>query len=258
MFRKRFGHRYKQSADEKNFSCTIRFLDDSEPLSFSYQKDTKGQEIFDQVCHCLDLFEKDYFGLRYIDIEKQRHWLDLLKPVYRQLKFVDPLVLCFRVKFYPSDPTKLKEEITRYFLFLQLRRDLHHGRLLCSQNDANLLAAFIIQSEIGDYDNEERLTNYVGKFKMLPKQSQRQEEKIRELHKSFIGLTPAEAEMKFLIKSCKLETYGVDPHPVKDGSGNLIYLGINHLGIVTFQGNKRTRIFNWFVALYNYIAFTVC
>lgn len=27
---------------------------------------------------------------------------------------VNPCVLCFRVKFYPSDPMKLHEEITRY------------------------------------------------------------------------------------------------------------------------------------------------
>jgi len=33
----------------------------------------------------------------------------------------------------------------RYFMFLQLRRDLHHGRLLCTPADANWLAACIIQ-----------------------------------------------------------------------------------------------------------------
>lgn len=243
MFTKKISRR--NGKDDKQLSCTIRFLDDSEPLSFTYQKDTKGQEIFDQVCHCLDLAEKDYFGLRYIDLTKQRHWLDLLKPVWRQLKYVNPVVLCFRVKFYPSDPSKLREEITRYFLFLQLRRDLHHGRLICSQNDANLLAAFILQSEVGDYDPEEHLANYVGKFKMLPKQSQRQEEKIRELHRSLMGQSPGEAELNFLQKSATLVTYGVDPHPVKDPNGNLLYLGVTHLGIVIFQGSKRTRIFSW-------------
>ena len=33
----------------------------------------------------------------------------------------------------------------RYYLFLQLRRDLHHGRLLCSPDDAVCLASFIVQ-----------------------------------------------------------------------------------------------------------------
>lgn len=31
----------------------------------------------------------------------------------------------------------------------------------------------------------------------------------------------------------------------QDPNGNQIYLGVTHLGIVTFQGNKRTRIFTW-------------
>jgi hypothetical protein len=33
----------------------------------------------------------------------------------------------------------------RYLLFLQLRRDLYHGRLLCSQEEANQFAAYILQ-----------------------------------------------------------------------------------------------------------------
>ena len=35
--------------------------------------------------------------------------------------------------------------VVRYLLFLQLQRDLHHGRLLCSTDDANLLSAYIAQ-----------------------------------------------------------------------------------------------------------------
>jgi len=29
------------------------------------------------------------------------------------------------------------------------------------------------------------------------------------------GQTPGEAEGNFLIRACQLDTYGVDPHPVK-------------------------------------------
>lgn len=45
---------------------------------------------------------------------------------------------------------------------------------------------FVILAEVGDYDPEEHLIDYVSKFKMLPKQTQRQEEKITELHKSLM------------------------------------------------------------------------
>lgn len=247
---------------ETEYQCTIRFLDDSEPIQISFKKDSTGQWLLDQVCQRLNLIEKDYFGLRYVDMERQRHWLDPVKTVYKQLKelivstkkndktatdnqSVNPMVLCFRVKFYPADPMSLHEEITRYFLFLQLRRDLHHGRLLCPPSDANLLAAYIIQSELGDYDIQDHPPGYVSQFKMLPKQTPKIEEQITEIHKTLAKQVPSEAENNFLKKAATLDTYGVDPHQVKDQKGNQLYLGITHQGIMTFHGNRRTHLFVW-------------
>ncbi|KAL5004969.1 hypothetical protein ScPMuIL_018425 [Solemya velum] len=227
------------------YPCTIRFLDDSEPIQLTFKKETPGQILYDQVCSKLNLVEKDYFGLRYVDPEKQRHWLDPLKSAYKQMKGVNPPVLCFRVKFYPSEPMKLHEEITRYYMFLQLRRDLHHGRLLCSQTDANLLAAYIVQSEVGDYDVEDHPIGYVSEFKMLPKQNPKMEEEIMKNHKTLVGQVPAEAEANFLRKACTLDTYGVDPHQVKDQKGTQLYLGVTHQGIMTFHGSRRTQLFKW-------------
>ncbi|KAM7300595.1 FERM domain-containing protein 5 isoform X1 [Ixodes scapularis] len=228
------------------YKCTIRLLDDTEVLQCDFQHLCKGQYILDYVCNALNLLEKDYFGLRYVDSHKQRHWLDITKPIMKQVKGMNPLVFCFRVKFYPQDPFRLKEEITRYQMFLQLRRDLLHGRLYCSQNDAAMLAALVIQSELGDYDAEEHTGNYVAEFKLLLKQTPRIEEKIAEIHQQQLrGQVPAVAETNFLRKACLLETYGVDPHPVKDHKGNQLYLGINHAGILTFQGSRKTHHFKW-------------
>lgn len=250
MFRKNS----KKGDPQVEYQCTIRFLDDSEPIQLFFKKDTLGHSVFDQVCAKLNLVEKDYFGLRYVDADKQRHWLDPLKSVYKQLKDdmdvndsygVNPTVLCFRVKFYPADPMKLHEEITRYHLFLQLRRDLHHGRLLCSPADANLLAAYIVQSEVGDYDPQDHPQGYVTEFKMLPKQNSRQEEQIMEIHKTLSGQVPAEAESNFLKKASTLDTYGVDPHQVKDQKGTSLYLGVTHQGIMTFHGSRRTQLYKW-------------
>ncbi|XP_065285875.1 FERM domain-containing protein 5 isoform X2 [Dermacentor albipictus] len=226
------------------YKCTIRLLDDSEVLQCDFQHLCKGQYILDYVCNALNLLEKDYFGLRYVDSHKQRHWLDLTKPVIKQVKGMNPIVFCFRVKFYPQDPFRLKEEITRYQIFLQLRRDLLHGRLYCPPNDSAFLAALIIQSELGDYDSEEHGDNYVSEFKLLLKQTPRLEEKIAEIHQQQLrGQVPAVAEANFLRKACLLDTYGVDPHPVKDHKGNQLYLGINYAGILTFQGSRKTHHF---------------
>lgn len=64
---------------------------------------------------------------------------------------MDPILFSFRVKFYPPDPLRLKEEITRYQIYQQLKRDLLHGRLYCSPGEASLLAACIVQSMFTDH-----------------------------------------------------------------------------------------------------------
>ncbi|XP_049830490.1 FERM domain-containing protein 5 isoform X3 [Schistocerca gregaria] len=229
-----------------SYKCTVRLLEDTEIVECEFQNQHKGKYLLEYVCRQLNLAEKDYFGLRYVDATRQRHWLDPAKSVIKQVKDMDPILFSFRVKFYPPDPFRLKEEITRYQIYLQLKRDLLHGRLYCTPSEAALLAAYIIQSELGDYDPEEHEDNYVSDFKLLLKQTPEIEGKIMELHQTQLrGQTPAQTETNFLRKACQLDTYGVDPHPVKDHRGNQLYLGINHCGILTFQGSRKTHHFRW-------------
>nr|XP_009684682.1 PREDICTED: FERM domain-containing protein 5 [Struthio camelus australis] len=157
-----------------------------------------------------------------------------------------PFTMCFRVKFYPTDPAALKEEITRYLVFLQIKRDLYHGRLLCKTSDAALLAAYILQAEIGDYDPGKHPEGYSSKFQFFPKHSEKLERKIAEIHKTELsGQTPATSELNFLRKAQTLETYGVDPHPCKDVSGNAAFLAFTPFGFVVLQGNKRVHFIKW-------------
>ncbi|XP_068092990.1 FERM domain-containing protein 3 isoform X1 [Hyperolius riggenbachi] len=154
--------------------------------------------------------------------------------------------MCFRVKFYPHEPLKIKEELTRYLLYLQTKRDIFHGRLLCSFADAAFLGACIVQAEIGDYDPDEHPDNYICDFKIFPKQSLKLERKIVEIHKSELrGQSPAVAEFNLLLKAHSLETYGVDPHPCKDSTGTTTFLGFTAAGFVVFQGNKRIHLIRW-------------
>ncbi|XP_075454971.1 FERM domain-containing protein 3 isoform X4 [Ascaphus truei] len=175
-----------------------------------------------------------------------QHWLDPNKPIAKQIKSHPPYTMCFRVKFYPHEPLKIKEELTRYLLYLQIKRDIFHGRLLCSFADAALLGACIVQAEIGDYDPDEHPDNYICDFKIFPKQSQKLERKIAEIHNSELrGQNPAVAEFNLLLKAHSLETYGVDPHPCKDSTGSTTFLGYTAMGFVVFQGNKRLHLIRW-------------
>uniref|UniRef100_A0A8C1YQN7 FERM domain-containing protein 5 n=1 Tax=Cyprinus carpio TaxID=7962 RepID=A0A8C1YQN7_CYPCA len=230
---------------EREYMCTVRLLDDTE-YTCSIQRDAKGQYLFDLICHHLNLLEKDYFGIRYVDPDKQRHWLEFTKSISKQMKSQPPFIMCLRVKFYPPDPAALKEEITRYLVFLQIKRDLYHGRLLCKTSDAAMLAAYILQAEIGDYDPGKHPEGYSSKFQFFPKHSEKLERRIADIHKTeLIGQTPETAELKFLQKAQMLETYGVDPHPCKDVSGNPAFLAFTPFGFVVLQGNKRVHFLKW-------------
>ncbi|KAJ0067394.1 hypothetical protein NL108_003463, partial [Boleophthalmus pectinirostris] len=229
--------------------CTIRLLDDSE-ISCTIQRDTKGQILLDHVCNHYNLLEKDYFGIRYVDPEKQRHWLEPNKPVVRQMKSQQPYTMCFRVKFYPHEPMKIKEELTRYLLYLQLKRDIYHGRLLCPFADAAYLGACIIQAELGDYDPEEHPSDYIRDFRLFPKQNDYVTKCVQNYHQiipMFVcrGQCAALAELNMVQRAQSLETYGVDPHPCKDFTGSTAFLGFTATGFVVFQGNKRIHLLKW-------------
>ncbi|XP_029952076.1 FERM domain-containing protein 5-like isoform X2 [Salarias fasciatus] len=230
---------------DRECNCTVRLLDDSE-YTCTIQRDAKGQYLFDLICHHLNLLEKDYFGIRYVDPDKQRHWLEFTKSISKQMKSQPPFTMCLRVKFYPPDPAALKEEITRYLVFLQVKRDLYHGRLLCKTSDAALLAAYILQAEIGDYDPGKHPEGYSSKFQFFPKHSEKLERRIAEIHKTeLIGQTPETSELNFLQKAQMLETYGVDPHPCKDVSGNPAFLAFTPFGFTVLQGNRRVHFLKW-------------
>ncbi|KPP67808.1 FERM domain-containing protein 3-like [Scleropages formosus] len=224
---------------------------DETQLMVTLHRDTKGQFLLDHVCNHYSLLEKDYFGIRYVDQEKQRHWLEPNKSIVKQMKAQPPYTMCFRVKFYPHEPMKIKEELTRYLLYLQLKRDIYHGRLLCPFAEAAYLGACIVQAELGDYDQDEHPMDYMSEFKLFPKQSQKLERKIMEIHKNELrqetrlGQSPALAELNLLQRAHTLETYGVDPHPCKDFTGSTAFLGFTATGFVVFQGNKRIHLLKW-------------
>ncbi|PAA52933.1 hypothetical protein BOX15_Mlig015223g1 [Macrostomum lignano] len=49
----------------------------------------------------------------------------------------------------------------------------------------------------------------------------------------------------FLEKAFALDTYGIEPKPVRDRNGNSLFLGLSHRAVVTFHGSKLTHSFPW-------------
>ncbi|XP_056247038.1 band 4.1-like protein 3b isoform X12 [Seriola aureovittata] len=242
----------------KIMQCKVTLPDGSD-YTLNVEKRAKGQVLFDKVCDHLNLLEKDYFGITHRDVENQKNWLDPSKELKKQIR-TGPWNFAFNVKFYPPDPSQLTEDITRYYLCLQLRDDVVSGRLPCSFATHTVLGSYTVQSELGDYDPEELGSDYISELRFAPNQTKELEEKVMELHKTYKGMTPAEAEMHFLENAKKLSMYGVDLHHAKlvgrlyeclapaegeDSEGVEIMLGVCASGLLIYRDRLRINRFAW-------------
>merc|ERR1712223_1870309 len=170
-------------------------------------------------------------------------WLDPSKLVRKQVRIncngqktgVTPVAtLYFRVKFYVTDPSRLKEEFTRYQVYMQVKKDISEGRLNAPMSTICLLTSFVVQSTIGDYDPDTCGSGYLIPYYDLRKHSineqnldnEELDRRIVELHKLHKCQSPGEAEMNFLEHAKRLEMYGIALHPGKDSQGRAIQLGV--------------------------------
>ncbi|XP_058619950.1 band 4.1-like protein 1 isoform X2 [Onychostoma macrolepis] len=233
----------KSSKRPKTVPVKVTLLDGS-AYETGVEKLCKGQVLLDMVCEHLNLLEKDYFGLTFSDTESQKNWLDPSKEIKKQIR-VGPWHFSFAVKFYPPDPSQLIEDITRYYLCLQLREDILSGRLPCSFVTHALLGSYAVQAELGDYDPEEHGPDYISEFRFAPNQTRELEERVMELHRTYRGMSPAEAEINFLENAKKLSMYGVDLHHAKDSEGIDIMLGVCASGLLIYRDRLRINRFAW-------------
>ncbi|XP_020936157.1 FERM domain-containing protein 7 isoform X2 [Sus scrofa] len=205
----------------------VQFLDDSQKIFVVDQK-SSGKALFNLSCSHLNLAEKEYFGLEFCSHSGNTVWLELLKPITKQVKM---------------DPGHLREELTRYLFTLQIKKDLALGRLPCSDNCTALMVSHILQSELGDF-HEETDRKHLARTRYLPNQDDL-ESKIVHFHQKHIGRSPAESDILLLDIARKLDMYGIRPHPASDGEGMQIHLAVAHMGVLVLRGNTKINTFNW-------------
>uniref|UniRef100_A0A671SZZ4 FERM, ARHGEF and pleckstrin domain-containing protein 1 n=1 Tax=Sinocyclocheilus anshuiensis TaxID=1608454 RepID=A0A671SZZ4_9TELE len=217
------GQRPPTMPPGRRVSIRVQMLDDT-------------QEVFEvSVRHLFLLF-------CFVSLSSQV-WLDLLKPILKQIRRPKNTILRFVVKFFPPDHTQLLEELTRYLFALQIKHDLACGRLTCNESSAALLVSHIVQSEIGDFD-EVQCKQHLLNNKYIPVQDALMD-KIIEYHRKHVGQTPAESDYQLLEIARRLEMYGVRLYPAKDREGTKLSLAVAHSGVLVFQGHTKINAFNW-------------
>ncbi|XP_024919860.1 FERM domain-containing protein 7 [Cynoglossus semilaevis] len=230
------------SSSQNKLRLRVIFLDESE-RTFEVEWKVSGGDFFNRVCGHLKLLEKEYFGLEFRHHTGNYVWVEMLKPLVKQIRYSNHLFFRFIVKFFPPDPGQLRRSLTRYLFALQIKQDLSNGSLTCNDNSAALLVSYILQSEIGDFE-EELDCQHLEMKQYVPNQEYL-DHKIIKLHRTLRGTSPAESDVQLLEVARKLDMYGIRPHPAQDGEGLRINLAVTHSGVLVFQGNTKINTFSW-------------
>uniref|UniRef100_A0AAX7VV71 Tyrosine-protein phosphatase non-receptor type n=1 Tax=Astatotilapia calliptera TaxID=8154 RepID=A0AAX7VV71_ASTCA len=222
-------------------SCLVTRIQllNGEFVEFTLSVESTGQECLEAVAQRLELREITYFSLWYLNKQNQQRWIDLEKPLKKQLdKYgLEPTVY-FGVVFYIPSVTQLQQEITRYQYYLQLKKDVLEGRISCSLEQAIRLASLAVQADFGDfnrYDSQE----FLQKFELFPI-DWIQDERV------FRSISLPEAEMLYMQEVEKMEGYGQETFQAKDNTGADVTLGSCLDGIFVKHKSERPLVlYRW-------------
>uniref|UniRef100_A0A803Y982 Tyrosine-protein phosphatase non-receptor type n=1 Tax=Meleagris gallopavo TaxID=9103 RepID=A0A803Y982_MELGA len=234
------------------FVTRIRLLD-SNVIECTLSVESTGQECLEAVAQRLELRETHYFGLWFLSKSQQARWVELEKPLKKQLdKFANEPLLFFGVMFYVPSVSRLQQEVTRYQYYLQVKKDILDGRLRSSLEQGIRLAGLAVQADFGDYHQFES-HDFLREYVLFPMDWTQDEAVLEELtqkvaqeHRTHSGITAAEAELMYINEVERLDGFGQEMFPVKDNHGNDIHLGIFFMGIfIKNRIGRTTVIYRW-------------
>ncbi|XP_061699927.1 tyrosine-protein phosphatase non-receptor type 21 isoform X2 [Syngnathoides biaculeatus] len=236
-------------------SCLVTRIQqlNGEFVEFTLSVESTGQECLEAVAQRLELREIMFFSLWYLNKQNQQRWIDLEKPLKKQLdKYgVEPTVY-FGVVFYIPSVTQLQHEITRYQYYLQLKKDVLEGRISCTLEQAIRLASLAVQADFGDFNRYDS-QDFLQKFALFPidwiqdeRVLEEATQKVALLYQSYRGLSSPEAEMLYMQEVEKMEGYGQESYQAKDNTGTDVTLGSCLDGIFVKHKNGRAlHLFRW-------------
>ncbi|XP_070707190.1 band 4.1-like protein 4 [Pempheris klunzingeri] len=194
---------------------------------------SKAAAILQQVFSHLNVVEGEFFGLRFCNNKQQTFWLDPSKTLSQHRHLVGPpYIFYFGVRFYVENPSKLKEETTRYQFYLQLRQDVRRGRLPCPPHLRPRLSALMLQAERGDYSEAE------------PSGSEENQE-VQHIYKTLSGVSRPQAQSLLLSLGSSLQMFGVSLFAAYGENQMEYFLGPAPVGVVVYKNKELMGKYLW-------------
>uniref|UniRef100_A0A0A9YFS3 protein-tyrosine-phosphatase n=2 Tax=Lygus hesperus TaxID=30085 RepID=A0A0A9YFS3_LYGHE len=234
------------------FVICVELLDGN-TIECTLSSESVGRDCLDNVCQRLSLQQQEFFGLRYVNRNDQRRWVEMERPLKKQLdKYAKDLTLYLRIMYYVSGVNLLQDENTRYHYFLQLKSDIIEGRINCNHKQASMLASYSMQAEFGNHDLERHTAEYLKDFALFPKHLT-QEGHLESLtqavilqHAALAGLPQGTAEEYYILAAQQLEGYGQEKFLAKDELGKDVTIGVSLNGIVIhYVENIPSKFYRW-------------
>lgn len=234
------------------FVISVEILDGTN-IECTLSSESTGQDCLDVVCQKLSLNQPKFFGLQYISSSNNSSWLELDRPIKRQLdKYSRSLLVYLRVMYYVVSGVRLiTDEVTRYHYFLQLKQDVIEGKVLCTPQQAIELASYSMQAEFGNFDAERHTALYLKDFQLFPKRFidpgllESLTEAASRQHAALQNLPQGTAEEYYICLCQKLEGYGQEEYTVKNKEGGEVVIAIGLTGVSVAYPERGPKYFGW-------------
>ncbi|XP_066467472.1 FERM domain-containing protein 1 [Tiliqua scincoides] len=237
-------------------------LPDREQLNVNIGVKATGQDLFEQVCDLLNLKDPHFFGISvvknneyvFIDLEQKlckyfpKEWKKETSKGTE--KFSPPLVAFFRVQYYVENGRIISDKVARYYYYCHLREQVLKSRCTHKEEVYFLLAAYGLQTDLGDYQENLHRGNYFEPQTYFPQWiiAKRGSDYILkhapEMHREQQGLSTKEAILKYVKESCLLEDVPVHFYRLqkdKKEDRPSVILGLTLKGMHIYQEVNHVR-----------------
>uniref|UniRef100_A0A8D2J355 FERM domain containing 1 n=1 Tax=Varanus komodoensis TaxID=61221 RepID=A0A8D2J355_VARKO len=229
--------------------------------NFSSQVKATGQELFDQVCNALKLKDPHFFGISvvknneyvFIDLEQKlcKYFLKEWKKDANKVNAY-PMYI-FDAKFltvYCTCSHRSKPHVARHYYYCHLREQVLKSWCPDKEEVYFLLAAYGLQIDLGDYQENFHRGNYFEPQTYFPQWiiAKRGSDYILkhapEMHQEQQGLSTREAILKYVKESCLLEDVPVHFYRLqkdKKEDRPTVILGLTLKGVHIYQEVNHVR-----------------